>query len=185
MPKSDLFVCSSFQAGVFPCTYGCTRHRIMCHEFVQKTCTACDARYCDRGWHEYPEYDTKAQYEKLQSETRSTKSDPQHVTLRSVDGEETTFRRDRSRSRDKYSGDRAMDVSPRSPQEDMDTDPETQLTIALCRLEFFHRMPHTRHELEKAYKKKMHEKQDDEKEKGALTAAFKCVYAQLQRKGIK
>ena len=63
MPQAWNFVCRSFQAGETECSYGCTPDRILCHDFFENICSVRDARYCNNGWHERAEFDTKLQYE--------------------------------------------------------------------------------------------------------------------------
>ena len=144
----------------------------MCHAFFDDKCLVREARYCDNGWHERAEYDTKLQYEAKASSTKEPNNDRPQIRLRSV----APLRKPTKRSR--------SDESPRTPEEDTDTDTETQTNISLCQLGLFKGIPEPEM-LETAYRKKMHETQGNKRDKALSTKAFKLVYAQLQRKDTK
>ena len=154
------------------CNYGCTPHRIMCHAFFDNTCSVREARYCDNGWHERVEYDTKLQYEARESSTTMLTNGRPEIRLRSVAPPRMSTKRPRNEG------------PPRTAEEDTDTDIETQMNISLCQLRLYEGIPELE-ELETAYRTKMHETQGNTRDKALSTKAFKFVYAKLQRKNTK
>ena len=171
MAQPRNFICRSLQAEK-TCNYGCTPHRIMCHAFFDNTCSVREARYCDNGWHERVEYDTKLQYEARKSSTKELNNGRPEIRLRSVAPSRKSTKRSRS------------EKPPRTPEEDTDTDTETQTNISLCQLGLFEGIPEPEL-LETAYRTKMHETQGNARDKALSTKAFKFVYAQLKRKESK
>ena len=145
----------------------------MCHAFFQKKCRVQDARYCDSGWHERVQYDTKLQHEVQKSATEETNDRRPRCTLRSVDREQEKPKK-RPRSEE----------APIAPEEDIDTDTETLTTISLCKLGLFGGIPET-DVLETVYKQQMQETQGNKQEKASKTAAFKIIYAEIQRQSTK
>ena len=183
MAERRNFTCRTLQAGK-ACTYGCMPHRILCHAFLNNTCSVLGARYCDNGWHERVEYDTKLQYEekvyqKHEYDEYDTKSSstmldnarPQ-VRLRSVAPPRKSTKRPHSEG------------LPRTTEEDTDTDIEIQLNISLCQLELYAGIPELE-ELETAYRTKMRATQGNTRDQALTTKALKFVHAKLQRKNPK
>ena len=131
-----------------------------------------EARYCDNGWHERVEYDTKLQYEARAGSTSMLSNGRSEIRLRSVVPPRKSTKRSHS------------EAPPRTPEEDTDTETETQMTISLCQLELFAGIPELE-ELETAYRTKMRKTQGNTRGKALSTKAYKFVYAKIQRKKPK
>ena len=167
------FICRTLQAGQATCSYGCTPHRIMCHAFFDDKCSVCEARYCEKGWHEYAEHDLTLQHATTKKDLGKEPNNrrPQ-IRLRSVAPPRKQTKRSRSEKR------------PRTQEEDIDTDTEIQTNIDLCQLKLFHGMPDPMG-LESAYKQRMRETHGNARDKAETTKAFRRLYQQLERKNKK
>ena len=167
MAQSRNFICDLVQAGQ-TCSYGCTAQRTMCHAFFDGKCSVLEARYCENGWHEHIEHDTKAQYQANKSSTKDLNNEREKIRLRSRVPPRKPLKRSRSED------------SPRARAEDTDTDTETLTNISLCELELYD-TPEPE-ALVSAYKKQMRKTQGNALAKDIKTKAFKFAYAQLMRK---